>query len=48
MTLGHYLVMGTVLLSIAAGSAYLWHGDVARTIYWWSVATLNTATIFFK
>jgi len=48
MTAGDYLVVGTVVLSIAAGAFYLASGDIPRTVYWWSVATLNTATIFFK
>jgi len=48
MSLGDWFVIGTVVLSISAGGLYLLNGDVPRTVYWWSVATLNTATIFFK
>jgi len=50
MTLGDYVVLGTVALSVAAGGLYFFSGsgDIPRTVYWWSVATLNTATIFFK
>jgi len=48
MTAGDYLVLGTVVLSICAGGFYLAGDDTPRMVYWWSVATLNTATIFFK
>jgi len=48
MTAGDYLVLGTVVLSLLAGGFYLASGDVPRTVYWWSVATLNTSTIFFR
>ena len=48
MTVGDYFVIGTVILSVGAGTLYFFAGDIPRTVYWWSVATLNTATIFFK
>ncbi len=48
MTLGDWFVVGTVVLSASAGGLYFIAGDIPRTVYWWAVATLNSATIFFK
>jgi len=48
MVFGDYIITGSVVLALVAGTAYLFGGDYPRTVFWYAAAVLNTATIFFK
>ena len=35
-----------IVIDVAAGLGYMWHGDLRRTVYWLAAATLTACVTF--